>query len=765
MKSLTLDFKKNIIVAGIFGGLFTLGNNAIAQENTETKPLEKDAEKVQFQVVNFDLTFEKNEFSTPVMFHMEKSNRIVLDLIGTGAILSETEVLSYNPLISKVISRNVGDRTRVILETKTPVSYEYTKIENKISLILKSSNVFENKTINLVPVETVVKAKDKENKLLEKKAEQNLNAETQKTTVENKVVETEQTTIKLDEKTQLEKLNFKKDKGKVGKLSLVLSKPNVEVKAVKNGSFLIVDLPSVAIAQSFQKKIDSSKLGLITKSIDVSIQGDSAKLILEQASGKEWEFVIAQVDKSVNIEIKELSEYEAFMKSQEGKDAYKGKPLSLNFQNMDVRTILQVIADFSKLNILASDDVKGLMTIRLQNVPWDQALDLVLDSKSLKKVEKGNVLWIATAQEVTKKNQEEKTLREQNAELEPLKLEMLQLNHHKAKEVETLINESKKNGTGMLSARGTIGVDERNNMLFIQDTESKLVEIKKLLKKLDIPIRQVLIESKIVIADDKWGKDLGAKFGFAGKGSIGNKNLFGVAPTMSGSTTSAGAGNNGLSLTPNYASSNINGAGTIGFTILNTLSGLSLGLELQALEANNRGKVLSHPRLLTTDNRKAVLEQGTEIPYVTPGSNGSPATVAFKKAVLSLGVTPQISPNGRIIMNLQIRKDTVGELVSVQGGGQVPSIDTRNIETQVTVNNGQTVVLGGVYEISSRVDAQKVPFLGDVPVLGHLFKQTSKSDDKAELLIFITPYVVEDEVLDVINNGDSIIEEINVERK
>ena len=758
------------------------------------------------------ISLNRDVTTNPTIFHIANSKKVVVDFFDSNLLKSSPFIAEDNPLISSITTKEVADRTRLVFEFKQPVSYGYSKNAGILTLNFVSSDHFVPAETNasgivvaspvtsspidptvlvaspIIPTVSTPQMIDDSHSTLTGVSNSERDRIIASVLAANGVAKRTYTPSAVVgvipsgtpvaaplNRAQVEKINFKKIKGKTGKLTLDFSDANVTPVVTRSNNSLIIELKNTSISQEMQKRINAQTLGTSTQVIDISTQQNNGRIVLEQNAG--WDFAVYQFDKQLSVEIKTLSEYDAYMKTQEGKDSYSGKPLSINFQSMDVRTILQVIADFSKLNILTSDAVSGDMTVRLQDVPWDQALDLILESKNLQKVKEGNVVWIATRGEVAEKNDAKIKEMNQIADLEPLRLETFQLNHHKAEDILEILNAggagsaggassgSSNSGTlSILSKRGSVGIDKRNNMVFVQDIPSKIEEVKRLLKKIDITTRQVLIEAKIVIADDKWGKSLGAKFGIGARGTSGSRSI-GIGNDFGTSQSNAFAltGASPIGVNPIFGGSSGASAGSLGFTILNLASGAALSLELNALENDNRGKVLSNPRLLTTDNKKALLEQGTEIPYVTPGSANSPATVSFKKAVLSLGVTPQISPNGRIIMSLQIRKDTVGELVNVQGGGQVPSIDTRNIDTQVTVNNGQTVVLGGVYEIANRKDAEKVPFLGDLPILGHLFKQTTDSKERAELLIFITPQVVEDEYLDKVSNPDAV-EEIELTR-
>jgi type IV pilus assembly protein PilQ len=469
---------------------------------------------------------------------------------------------------------------------------------------------------------------------------------------------------------------------------------------------------------------------------------------------------------------------------QGSRAGYKGEKLSLNFQNIEVRSVLQVIADFTGLNIVTSDTVTGSLTLRLKDVPWDQALDIILQTKGLDMRKNGNIVLIAPREELALKEKQQLESQAQINELEPLQTETFQLNYAKANDILGIINGRSSAGGGapgtaaaaqFLSKRGSAFVDPRTNILFVTDIASRLEEVRRVIRQIDTSVRQVLIEARIVIADDTFSRQLGIRFGqqtgatlFGRRYALGSGGSLATQPVVSLSGGTGGTVTrttetqtpfelaSGLA-TPGYSNDpqlNINlpvanPAGQLALTLINLGSGNLINLELSALEADNRGKVVSSPRVITGDNQKAHIEQGTEIPYVTPGSANSPATVSFKKAVLALDVTPQITPDGRVIMQVEIRKDSVGQLVNVQGGGQVPAIDTKNVLTQIAVNNGDTAVIGGIYEEVIRNDKTQVPFLGDVPVLGNLFKTTTRSSQKTELLIFLTPRIVKDTVTSV----------------
>jgi type IV pilus assembly protein PilQ len=446
---------------------------------------------------------------------------------------------------------------------------------------------------------------------------------------------------------------------------------------------------------------------------------------------------------------------------QSATPGYAGEKLSLNFQNVEVRAVLQVIADFTGLNIITSDTVGGNLTLRLKDVPWDQALDIILQAKGLSKRKNGNVVLIAPTDELAAK--EKLALEAQNAvsDLEPVRTESFALSYAKAEDLQKLLTNKEQK---ILSKRGTATIDERTNTLFIQDTGGRLEEARRLVQQLDVPVRQVLIEARIVIADDKWGRQLGVRFGTQSGFNTSNYNvgvsgnLLDTANPVPGNPNSRGSASivspTGAAVAgtlfpigaqPEQLNVNLpvsGAAGQLALSILNLGSGNLVNVELSALEADNRGKVVSSPRVITADKKKAIISQGTEIPYLTAAASGA-TTVAFKPAVLELSVTPRITPDDRIIMDLEVKKDSLGQLIN-SSAGLVPTIDTKRVNTQVLVDNGDTIVLGGIFEQTTRTTVDKVPFLGDVPLIGVLFRRTVKQDDKTELLIFVTPKIVKD---------------------
>ncbi|MCL4761875.1 MAG: type IV pilus secretin PilQ family protein, partial [Burkholderiales bacterium] len=484
-----------------------------------------------------------------------------------------------------------------------------------------------------------------------------------------------------------------------------------------------------------------------------------------------------QSDNRFILEVKPILE-DPNKLTQGTRQGYKGEKLSLNFQNVEVRSVLQVIADFTGLNIITSDTVQGNLTLRLKDIPWDQALDIILQTKGLDMRKNGNVVLVAPREELALKEKQQLEAQAQIGDLEPLQTESFQLNYAKASDLQRLITLGGAAATGgggsgaqgtVLSRRGVALVDPRSNILFVSDVPSKLEEIRRMVRQIDVSVRQVLIEARIVVAGDSFSRQLGVRFGAQtaitfnrGRYALGQGGSLNTQPvvrtegdrliretrTQTPFEAASGIATVGYSDSPqlNVNLPVTNPAGQLALTLINLGSGNLINLELSALEQDNRGKVVSSPRVITADNQKAFIEQGTEIPYVTPGSANSPATVSFKKAVLRLDVTPQITPDNRIIMTVEVRKDQVGQFVQLGGGFQVPSIDTRNVTTQIAVNNGDTAVIGGIYEEIIRNEVDKVPWLGDIPGLGWLFKTNLKSSEKTELLIFLTPRVVKETV-------------------
>ena len=553
----------------------------------------------------------------------------------------------------------------------------------------------------------------------------------------------------------LRDVDFRRGNAGEGRIVVDLSSANVGIDIRQQGRQVVVDFLNTDVPRNLVRRLDVGDFATPVRFVDTFEQSGGARMVIEPRGL--WEYSAYQTDTQFILEVKPLKE-DPNRLVQGSTPGYAGEKLSLNFQNVEVRAVLQVIADFTGLNIITSDTVGGNLTLRLKDVPWDQALDIILQAKGLSKRKNGNVVLIAPTDELAAK---EKLALEASAaisDLEPVRTESFSLSYARAEDLRKLLSDKDQR---ILSKRGTATIDDRTNTLFIQDTGGRLEEARRLIQQLDVPVRQVLIEARIVIADDKWGHQLGVRFGTQSAFSNNNYN-FGVSGNLN-DTVSPLANNpisrgsasmisstQGTLLSPAGAQPeqlNVNlpvigATGQLALSILNLGSGNLVNVELSALEADNRGKVVSSPRVITADKKKAVISQGTEIPYLTAAASGA-TTVAFRPAVLELAVTPRITPDDRIIMDLEVKKDTVGALVAT-GNGNFPTIDTKRVNTQVLVDNGDTVVLGGIFEQTTRTTVDKVPLLGDLPVVGLLFKRTVKQDDKTELLIFVTPKIVKD---------------------
>ncbi|HEY4974645.1 MAG TPA: type IV pilus secretin PilQ family protein, partial [Steroidobacteraceae bacterium] len=493
---------------------------------------------------------------------------------------------------------------------------------------------------------------------------------------------------------------------------------------------------------------------------DVEKVNGDARIVIN-ATGS-FEQLAYQSDDQYVVEVSPARKA-AIANPADAKKEYKGEKLTLNFQDIETRAVLQLLADASGQNIVVSDSVQGSVTLRLQNVPWDQALDIVLRTKGLDKRQEGNVIIVAPADELAAREKADLSSKKDIQALEPMRSEYLQVNYAKASDIAALLKGGSTGTAGtnsVLSARGSVAVDDRTNTLLLQDTADRIADVRRLVTTLDIPVKQVLIESRIVIVTNDFERDLGARFGVTATRANGTNGLYETTGTAAGTDTGISSALSNLTTNgtvypvaiPTGAAAanryNVNlpvatPAGSIALGILG--SDFLVDLELSAAQVENRGTVVSSPRVITANQKEASIEQGVEIPYQQSASSGA-TTIAFKKAVLSLKVKPLITPDNRIILDLTVSDDSVGQVVVASGGVNVPSINTRTIETQVVLGDGQTVVLGGILETTQSLQATGIPWLGDIPVLGNLFKQTTRKDDKDELLIFVTPKILREGV-------------------
>jgi type IV pilus assembly protein PilQ len=557
-------------------------------------------------------------------------------------------------------------------------------------------------------------------------------------------------------------IDFRRGEKGEGRVLVSLSDPRTAVDVHEEGGKIVARFKNTSLPAKLGRRLDVLDFATPVKYIDAVHDGADTRVEVVPVAGGEFEQVAYQAGDQFVLELQPLSP-EKLAERQREQPQYTGERISLSFQSVDIRALLQIIADVAGTNMVVSDGVTGQIAMRLQNVPWDQALDIILKTKGLGMRRQGNVMLVAPMEEMAAREKIEMEEEKAKVQLAPLHSELIQINYGKAADFALLIRPRNGAGAGgsggstggqvsatLLSERGTVSVDARTNTLLIRDTREKIAEIREVIAKLDIPVRQVLIESRIVVAEDNFERDLGVQWGMTSASSAGGGNTLVTSGTGTSTNTTVSSllsGKGAAVDTTQNDRYNINlpAAPTSGTPAGIALSLLSksflVDLELTALQLEGKSEVISSPRVITANAQKATIKQGTEIPYEQSTSSGA-TSISFQNAVLSLDVTPQITPDGRIIMDLVVHDDTVGENVPTGQGGSVPSIDTKEIDTQVLVDNGQTVVLGGVYTQSVTSTISKVPMLGDIPVLGYLFRNSQVTNDKTELLVFITPKIL-----------------------
>lgn len=661
--------------------------------------------------VQVKLSFNKPA-SEPGSFTIDNPARIALDFPNTSSGLgwkSKNVGIGFAKSITAV---EAGNRTRVIINLVQLIPFETTAEGRNVILTLagtRTAGEESSATSKVASVSTAVPGDSAQH--------------------------------------MITNIDFRRGNKGEGRVVVTLSDADTPASTGESGQTIFVDFGNSGLPADLQQRLDVIDFATPVQYIDTTKVGNRVRLSITPAG--EYEYLAYHAGNTYTIEVKHVEKKEEEKKTEEA--GYTGEKLSLNFQDIEVRAVLQLIADFTNLNMVTSDSVSGNVTLRLKNVPWDQALDIVLKTKGLAMRKSGNVILVAPSEEINAREKMELESKKQIETLEPLKSELLQINYAKAKEIATLL---KSQGTSVMSERGSTTVDDRTNTILAVDTADRLLEVRKLISKLDIPVRQVLIESRIVIANNDFAKDLGVRFGVSNIATANDpENLFFSSGSINATDTMAS------SAMDNFANSaspypieiptgtggfpqrlNVNmpvtasGAGRFALGILtsNTL----LDLELSALQTDGRGEVISNPRVITANQKEAIIQQGTEIPYQEASSSGA-TSVSFKEAVLQLKVTPQITPDDRIILDLNVSKDSVG---AVYAG--VPSINTKEVQTQVLVDNGQTVVLGGIYEQEKVNSTSRIPFLGDLPWIGALFRNTHETNNKVELLIFVTPKIL-----------------------
>ncbi|MDH5571164.1 MAG: type IV pilus secretin PilQ [Gammaproteobacteria bacterium] len=640
----------------------------------------------------------------PASFTIDDPARIAFDFPATTVNLPNKTTPIGVGVARSITAVTAGDRTRVVVNLAKLVGYN-TVIENNSVIITLNDNSFSTFSSQAGAAASL------------------------KSSGSDNVVASSSNILNLD---------FRRGEKGEGRVVVTLADPNTAVDMKKRGSEVQVTFKNSSLSEELERRMDVIDFATPVKTVDAFNHGNDVRMVI--AAAGQFDHIAYQADEKLTIDIKPVVKTDD-EKEKKRKFGYTGERLSLNFQNIEVRAVLQLLADFTGINMVTSDTVSGNLTLRLKNVPWDQALDIVLKTKGLSKRQTGNVMLVAPAEEITAREKLELEANKQIEELAPLESETIQINYAKA---EALAKIFETKGTSLLSSRGSVAIDERTNKILVQDTAANIEAILSMVGELDIPVRQVLIESRIVLATTNFKSELGVRFGVNRKYT----NSDGQSKYLSGSL--AGTGNlfNDEDLAaPGRWNVNLpssSAAGSIGLAMARLPFGTLLELELSAAQLEGQSETVSSPRVITSNQQEAVITAGKEIPYEEKTASGA-TSISFKKAVLELRVTPQITPDGRIIMELDVRKDNPdwGNLI---GDSKIPPIDTQSVQTNVLVDNGETVVLGGVYEQSKSNSVTRVPFFGDLPIIGVLFRSTVEVDDKRELLIFVTPKVLRDNI-------------------
>ncbi|MEO7387524.1 MAG: type IV pilus secretin PilQ [Gammaproteobacteria bacterium] len=656
----------------------------------------------------------------PLAFTIDNPARISLDLQGTSlGLSSRRKDVKMGPL-DTVLAAEAEGRTRVVLNLDRMVPYQ-TRVEGNAVIVTLGAAPMADASAPTFPAA----------------------APAATTAVASAAPAAGR---------RINNLDFRRGDNGGGRVIVTLSDPGTPVDVRKEGDRIVLTFSGATLPDSLLKRLDVTDFATPVNLIEAGRTPSGARVSI--AAKLPFEELAYQSDNIFTVEVSPVVKPEIAAKPTlfSPDHEYTGERLTLSFQDIETRAVLQLLADVSGRNIVVSDTVQGNVTLRLQNVPWDQALDIVLATKGLDMRENGGVIIVAPADEIAAREKADLEARKEIRQLEPLLSEYVQVNYAKASDLAELMRGSK--GNSLLSDRGSVAIDERTNTLLVQDVAERISEIRRLVGTLDIPVRQVLIESRIVIVRDDFSRDLGIRWGVTAVKDTSD-GLIAITGSGAGADTIVNSGIDNINNTGSPFPVQVpaqserynvnlpvaNPAGQLALALLN--DDYLVDLELSALQAEGRGEVVSSPRVITANQKEASIRQGVEIPYQEAASSGA-TTTQFKEAVLSLTVTPQITPDDRIILDLEVTKDSVGAVVTNERGGSVPSIDTRAIQTQVLVNNGQTVVLGGIYETEESEDYTKVPFLGDIPGVGAFFRSTRKVSNKSELLIFVTPKILKE---------------------
>ncbi len=674
----------------------------------------------------------------PLSFTIDNPARISIDLPQTSLALPSRRIDVHAGGLDTVLAAEDKDRSRIVLELDKMLPYTTQVAGNDVIVMLGDTSVAQ-----AADTAAGAGAPATDQAAASGSAPADTAAPAETPAAASSDSGDEASAVRA-----IRSIDFRRSADGGGRVIVQLTDPHTEINLRQLGDQIVVDFADTEVPAAYARRYDATDFGTPVTGFDVTQSGGNTEIVIN-ATG-EYEQLAYQSDTQYVVEVQ--PQRQAAASTGEARRQYTGERITLNFQDIDTRTVLQLLADTSGQNIVVSDSVKGTVTLRLQNVPWDQALDIVLQTKGLGKRQEGNVIIVAPADELAAREKEELAASKDVQELEAVQTEFLQVNYAKAADLAALI---KSRTSSMLSARGSVSVDARTNTLLLQDTPERLADIRRMVAALDIPIRQVLIEARVVIVNDDFERELGTVLGLTGATQNGPGGLITTSGTAAGtdeilSSTISGQQfpatiPTGTNATNRY---NVNlptpdQAGSISFGVLG--SDYLVDLELSAAQLETRADIVSAPRVVTANQKKAVILQGVEIPYQESASSGA-TTVQFEQAVLSLTVTPQITPDNRIILDLDVKDDSVGTVVVESGGVNVPAINTQEVTDQVVVNDGQTVVLGGILQTTHRVQETKIPVLGDIPVLGHLFKQTTRTNDKDELLIFVTPKIVHEGV-------------------
>ncbi len=702
---------------------------AAADDGGGVTGAQNNIEKISHSVlqggkIEVRVTLKQPLTSPPAGFTTNNPPRIALDFPGTGNALGKNSVEVGEGTLRTLNIVQAGNRTRLVMNLAKPVSYE-TRMEGNNLIIALQGAVNSVSTTN----ETTRFAEG--------------GGATQKHSVND--------------------IDFRRGNSGEGRVIVGLSDATTGIDIRKQGKNLVVDFIDAGISASQERKLDVADFGTPVRMLSTTGMGKNVRMVIEPQG--QWEYSAYQADRQFIVDVKKVIEDPNKMVPG-SKQGYAGEKLSLNFQNVEVRTVLQVIADFTNLNIITSDSVSGSLTLRLKDVPWDQALDIILNAKGLDKRKNGNVVWIAPRDELAVKEKAELEALQQVTELEPLQTEYYALNYLRADIASKMLNGlagadtlkgddatcspaattlkatsvpasgspgNTSNPQRILSKRGSVTFELKTNMLIVNDIPSKHEEVRRLLTVIDVPAKQVMIEARIVSATKGFSKDLGVRLGTSFKGTIGDRSYSSVPQPLG---LYANNVNLPAAVSPNTGAS----ASTLALTLMNLGGGNLINLELSAMESDSKGTVLSNPRVMTSNQRPAAIVKGIQFPVVTPGTANSPPTVTYKDALLCLLVNPQVLNNDSILLDVEITKDDP-QSPDVSGNR---ALDINRIKTQILINNGDTAVLGGIFLQDTKNIVDKVPLFGDIPVLGNLFKRTVKSDDVNELMIFITPKILKE---------------------